>query len=432
MTVPNFWDHFLGGYQKAEDEYKQNKRRTEDASLGLMTELFKSGDVNAEDLNKELAARGITQINRATGQPTPVVQKSRAQRRREVLAVPGGVDQLSDPEREELGFKTTTQQKIEKGQAAEADVATRRADAIGRFMNGERINDQEREVLGVMSPEDRALQQMAKADPLLNELGERYVMGFVATNMGGAIKPGMAKEVAEGAYNKYIQERAQQFGTMTPEQTQAAKSYFERAVQNMLIAQKKLEIENYNSQTARMGATNAAARVGQNQQMQWFSRINSAVETLRRQQQDLLKSSPGLGTALGDEKLAQNPLVAGAVARFNALDQQINALKQAQGELANDGIPGNIQVVLGAADQVLSNQPEAGKTSPGAHQAPRGGAAQQGAPAPGVNIAGMAQALVQGQGTPAQLQELVRAGTITQAQYNQIIQQANNMKSRGR
>lgn len=441
-TGSGFWDQFTRGYEKNMDEYREKKReeraRTErkDAQeLGLMTQLFQSGDVNAETYNQRLAKSGITGGTARVGGipgvmpgadvPLPVVQKSKAQRRREILAQgPEAVSALSDAEREDLGFKTSTQQRIEAGEAAQADVIARKSQAITRFMSGEQLSDAEREVTGIMSASDRQMQQMAKLDPLLTDLGERYVADQVIQR-GGEIPAGQAASIADAAFNKYIQERAQQFGTMVPEQVQAARTYFSRAVQNMLIAQKKAQIEDFNSRTARIGANAGATRAQQSQELQWFGKITGAVESLRKAQNDLMRSSPGLSAALGDPSLAQNPLMRDAVARYNQLEEQIEGFKGVQAGLANSEIPQNLQGALQMADQI-SQQGTVGAPVKAPVKPPAGGAPPQ------VNIQAAVDLLVSGKGTVQQLQQAVTAGVMTQEQANQIIQQANQKRNRVR
>jgi hypothetical protein len=428
VTTPNFWDAFTGSMVRSHENYREDQRekrakeerdkereRTQkNQDLGLLTELFRSGDIDAGVLNGRLASAGITGGTTQAGGfpgmpavdvPLPVVQKSKHQRRREALAQGQPfIDQMSDDEKAELGFTTTVEKKIQGAKVAEADVATRRAEALNRFMSGEDIKDEEREVLGVLSRQDRQLQQLAKIDPILGEMGERYVAEQMLTT-NGVIPRGGAKAIADAAYNKFIQERAQQFGTMSPEQTEAARTYFSRAVANALIAQKKMELDQFNSQTARIGANASQQRAGASQELQWFGKITGAVESLRKAQNDLMRGSPGLSAALGDPKLAASPLVKDAVERYNVLEQQIEALKGSQAQLANGEIPQNIATAVGAAEQVM-----AGRNTPQAANDP--------VVAQAVNL------LKTKKGTIPMLQEAVKLGRITQAQYQQIIQQA--------
>lgn len=431
--LPGFMDYLQQGLDKfgaIRQQQTENKRADTaaatakaQANAGLMAQLYAGGAVGADQLQGSLAATGVTD---ASGK-TPVVMKSKAERRQAVIAQgQGAVDALSDAEKEDLGFKTTTQKKIETAAGVTADVEAQKGQLLGSFLQGNKLTDQQRSVLGLEGDDDRELKRVSQLDPYLGQLGERYVAGEIIKT--GRIPPGGAKAVSEQAYANYVSERATNgLGSLTPEQVAYTRSYFERATQNALIAQHKLDIEAVNSQSDRIRAEAAMKAVGGSESIKWFTQVNSALENVRKAQSDLMRANPALGPSLDNPELAKNPMVAGALARYQQLEQTAEAFKGAQGALAAGNVPGNLPALLGAATQIMT------KGAP----PPAGGARQQGPPPsagavpPGPNpttngdpIESAAQMLARGQGTPQQLQALVAQGALTQEQLDKITKRA--------
>jgi DICT domain-containing protein len=110
---------------------------------------------------------------------------------------------------------------------------------------------------------------------------------------------------------------------------------------------------------------------------------------------------------------ASNPQFAAKLQQLEMLKQKSEAYRGALAELANGGVPGNLPMLLKDAESSATQGASFNAPPP----AGGGGGAD-----PVVQRA--VQLLQSGQGTPAQLQEAVKAGKITQQQYNLIIQNA--------
>lgn len=435
--VPGFWDYLGEGIQRGVTMHRESedkKRADAQANAELMTQLFQSGAVDASQLQGALKSAGINPDQ-------VVVQPNKAQRRREVLA--GGqeaVDSLGDAMKEDLGFKTTTQKKTEKASGAQADLSIQKSNILSRFLAGDKISDQEAEAVGVLGTDDRELKRLTQLDPYLGQLGERYVAGEMVKSQG-RIKPGTAQQVAENAYATYVSERGQNgLGPLTPEQVSYTRTFFQRATENALVAQAKMDITSSQAGSARIHANAAMEASGQNSSVKWFTQVNSAIESVRKAQNDIMRSAPALSYALGaadriehgrgtpdDVAMVQSPMVAGALTKYKELEQTGEAFRSAQGALANGQVPGNLSALLDAASQITTGG--AGASVLGSPQ--RGG---RGGPPPNASnspdpIGMTVDAIMAGKATMANVQAYLKAGKIAQQQYDQIVQQVRAKQS---
>lgn len=448
--VPGFWDYLGQGIQKGVEMHRQNEAITREeahkktaeaqANAGLIGQLFQSGAVDSSALSGALTQAGV--------QGAPVIA-SKAEKRRSTLA--GGqpaIDALSDEERADQGFKTRAEVAQEAAAKGTADVASKRNDILQRFATGGKLTDQEAEIGGVSNPDDRELKKLTQLDPYLGGVGERYVAGQMV-KAGGRIDPAAAGATAESAYQTYVQERIQNgLGALNPEQVAYTKQYFNRATENALIEQRKRDLEEYAARSGRIHAEAAKSSAGQNQSLQWFGKVNTAMDNIRKAQADITKGNPTVLYALDNPQFV-TPINKGAIDRYKQLEATAEAFRGAQGALASGQIPGNLAELLGAADQVTAagagaavggggtgappagagGPPPAGRTGgpPPAATTPAGRgragpAGPSGAP-PSTDpvVAKFTGILKSRQGTPAQLKQAVAAGKITQAQYDAII-----------
>lgn len=431
--VPGFWDYLGQGIMKGVEMHRQSedKARAEahaktaeaQANAGLMSQLFQSGAIDNTQLQGALKAAGIN--------PDQIqVMPNKAQQRRQILA--GGdaaLSQLTDEQKADLGFKTAAQTAQEKAAASGANMEVQKNDILAKYLQGEKLSDQELAATGLPSAQDRELKRLGAMDPYLDQLGGRYVAGVMVQNKG-RINPGTAQQVAEQAYSNYVAERGQNgLGSLTPEQVAYTRSYFQRATENALIAQQKMDIDASQAGSQRIHANAAMAAANQNTNLKWFGQVNSAMENIRKAQSDLMKSNPALGPALDNPQLAQSPMVKGALQRYMELEQTAEAFRGAQGALANGQVPGNLSALLDAAGQIATQgagpaaAPGAGARGRGAP--PAGAPQQQGKPASASPdpIGATVDMIVQGKATLADAQALVSQGRITQTQYQQIAQQ---------
>jgi hypothetical protein len=399
--VPDFWDYLGQGFNKGLDQYRHDKELKQaeaDKSASLMAELFNAGAVDSGTLQ--------TAVN-ATGAKGVTVLPNKAERRKKVLETPGAIDQLTDEQKADLGFKTTTEKKVEGAQASAADVETLRNNALLKFANGEPVSDNEGMLTGLGTATDREMKKFSSLDPYLGQVGDRFVAGAM-NQQGGRIPPGGAQAVADKAYADYIDNRAKSgLPAMTPEQLTYTKSFFDKSVQNALITQTKLDIDKIQADSTRANAQN-------NQAIQWFGKLNSAVDSLRRAQDNLLRASPALAAALADPKLAALPMIQGPLAQYQQYAQQIEALRAGQSALGNNVVPSNLADLLASAD---------------AATAPPGGAAGNAAAVATDPVTQGAQKILSGQATIQQLQAAVNAGQVTQQQANQIINKVAQLRA---
>lgn len=428
IFTPHFLEEVLNkgvqGFQMGQG-IKHHKEAKAMGEANLMSQLFAQGAIESPGLQTALGNAGIK---------TPVAP-SKTERRRKALE--GGdtvINALSDDEKTELGFKTAAEKTIEGAKVSGATLETRRNQALEKFMAGDDIDDQSREVLGLMSKGDRELKKLTTMDPYLGQLGERHVAGELVKNQGRIGKGGV-NALAENAYANYVTERsAHGLGGLTPEQIQYTRSYFQRAAQNALIAQHKMDLEGKDAETRRIGANSMADQRGMNTNLQWFGKITTAMDTVRKQQQDLLRANPALAVALDNPALASSPMIAGAMERYNQLEQTAEAFRGAQGSLAEGNVPGNLAALLEAAGGMTAPPPSAGKPGSPAGAAPPKPAGPPPGPTPGVDpaidqkIEAAAAALASGQGSTATLQAYIVAGAITQDQYAKIVARAEVLK----
>lgn len=437
--VPGFWDYLAQGIQRGVEQHRQNEaiqreeahKKTAEAisQASLIGNLFQSGAVDSSALQGALTNAGV--------QGAPVIA-SKAERRRNVLA--GGqsaIDALTDEEKKDLGFTSNVQAAQEKAATAEANLGSKKIDILNKYIGGEKLTDQEAAVAGVQQPDDMELKKLNALDPYLGLTGERYIAGQMVKT-GGRIDPQNAAQVAENAYSTYVAERAANgLGSLSPEQVAYTRQYFNRAAENALIAQRKLDIDEYQATTGRIHAQAAKQTAGQNTSMQWFSKITTAMENVRKAQSDIIRANPAVQMALDNPALAQSPIIKGALDKYNQLQQAADAFRGAQGSLAQGQVPGNLSDLLNAADQFSTQGAGAavggGRTAPPSAGGRAGGAGPagsgRGAPPAGGSAAPPDPAVAQGiqllktkKGTVAQLKEALKAGSITQVQYDAIIQ----------
>lgn len=434
--VPGFWDYLGQGIQKGVEMHRQNEaiareeahRKTAEAQAqaSLIGNLFQSGAVDSSALQGALAGAGI--------QGAPVIA-SKAERRRNALAQgPDYIKNLPDEEKKDLGFTSEFQAAQEKAGTAEAGLASKKADLLQRYANGEDLNDQEAAVAGVMTKSDTELKKLNALDPYLGLTGERYIAGQMV-GTGGRIDPANAKAVSEQAYTQYVQDRVKNgLGSLSPEQVAYTRQYFDRATENALIAQRKLDLDEYAAKTGRIHAEAARTQSGQNQSLQWFGKVTTAMDNLRKAQSDITKANPAVLVALDNPTLAQSPVVKGALAKYQQLEETIGAFRGAQGSLASGQVPGNLAELLNAADQIAQQGAGGAAGGTGAAAPPPGGRAGGASPAGsgrGAPPAGGASSAADplaatvnminsGKAKLSDAQALLKQGTITQAQFDEI------------
>lgn len=434
--VPGFWDYLGQGIQKGvqmHTESEDKKRAQAQANAGLMAQLFQAGAIEAPQLQSALTEAGID--------PTKAtVQPNKAQKRREILAQgQPAVDALSDEQKTDLGFKTAAQKTIEASDVSTATIATKKNDILGRYMNGDKLTDVEREATGLHGADDIELKKLNQLDPYLGQVGERYVASQIIKS-GGTIAKGTAKQVAEQAFTDYVTERgANGLGSLSPEQVQYTRSYFDRATQNALIAQSKEDLAKYQAESGRISANATATwrerqMTGGDQSVKWAGVMNKGEETVRKSMADLMKKPmmsmvDVLPAEAIQQMAAKNPAFAADLQNYQLLKQKSEAYRGAIAELANGAIPGTLPMLLKDAESMGTQGANYG--APAATQPPgttrlgapplAGGAAPQGN---GFNPQAAAQLIIDGKAGLETLRNYVSVGKITQQQFDQVSQLA--------
>lgn len=408
--VPGFWDYLNQGIQRGVQYSREdaaNKQAEADKHASLMTQLYQAGATDSTSLSNAVAATGEKGVN---------ILPSKAEQRKKILATPGGVDALTDEQRTDLGFPTLAEKKVADAQGATADVQTIKAKALIKFANGEDLTDNEGDLVGLGSKQDREINKLKTLDPYLGQVGDRFVAGAMNQN-GGRIPPGGAQTISDKAYADYIGNRAQSgLPPMTPEQLQYTKTFMDKSVQNALIAQTRLDNDTITAEAARTHAGAARTQANDNEGIRWFGQLNTAVESLRKAQANLMRASPALAAALADPKLAAAPMIKGAYDQYNTYESQINALRIGQAALGNNTTPSNLTDLLAAAAQITN---------------PPGGAAGNIAATPPDPVQAAAERLVSGAATVQQLQKTMQEGRITPQMYNQILKKVQELQKKG-
>lgn len=445
--VPGFWDYLGQGIQRGVEMHRQNeaiareeahkKTAEAQANAGLIGQLFQSGAVDSTALQGALTGAGV--------QGAPVIA-SKAERRRNILAQgQPAIDALSDEEKKDLGFTSDVQKATEKAQITGAGLEAKKGELLTKYLGGGQLSDQEAAGVGVMGAKDLELKRVSQLDPYLGGVGERYVAGQLLKN-NGRIDPSSAQQVAENAYSQYVAERATNgLGALTPEQVAYTRQYFSRATENALIAQRKQDLEEYAAKTGRIHAEAAKNQAGQNTSLQWFGKVNTAMENVRKSMDDITKKNPAVLYALDNPALAQSPIVKGAIAEYQKHQATLEAFRSAQGALAQGQIPGNLADILSAADAVTTRGAGPAVAGAGTGAAPggaggappggtspagggRAGPSASGAPAAPDPLAGTVNMIVQGKATLENAKDLMTRGTITAAQYAEIERRVKTSK----
>jgi len=420
--VPGFWDYLGQGIQRGVQMHnisEDKKRADAQANAGVMGQLFQSGAVDASQLQGALTAAGVS--------PKVVIQPNIAQQRRTVEA--GGqaaIDALPDYMKSKLGYTTDAQKVTEQAKMSGEQLDILKNSEMKNYLTTGQMSPQGKKAWGMLSDSDEEMKKLTQMDPYLKNQGELYVAGVMNAS-GGRIDPKNATQMGETAYANYVAARGQHIpGVMSPEQVQNTRMYFQKAVDNALIAQRDYDIKKQNatSEQTRAGAdmvhANAAkAAAANNPQMRWFTQITTALEDVRKSQQDLLKESPGLINALGDPKLASSPMMIGAVTRYNALEQQAKAFKQGQSDLSRDQVPGNMNQLLDAASANGTTQRGVVPAAPATGNGPPAGAPPQGGTPP-IDVNRAVQIIMSKQGTLEGLRSHVAVGKMSQQQFDQI------------
>src|SRR5674476_1067214 len=103
------------------------------------------------------------------------------------------------------------------------------------------------------------MKKITQMDPYLKNQGKVNVAG-VMNGSGGRIDTKNATQMGETGYAKYVAARGQHIpGVMSPEQVQNTRMYFQKAVDNALIAQRDYDIKKQNATSEQTRACTISA-----------------------------------------------------------------------------------------------------------------------------------------------------------------------------
>src|SRR5688572_28339625 len=325
--VPSIWDYLGQAGQAGVQNYTEAKQRVEAQNaqaLGLLTQLFGAGAIDAAPLEAA--------IPKVKGMPVVKVQPNKAEQQRKILANPAGA---SDDARRLAGLPTRAEATIEAGNVADAQGKINTQKITERWQRGEVITEEEAALAKLPTKQEFAQIRNAKADPILKEAGDRYVDQEVLRT-GGRINPSQASQLAQRAYQQYVKDyQAAGLGTLTPAQLNNAQSYFASRAIDILTRQRQQDI-----------SAQAASGGGVRSQDRMFQQLTSLMENNRKTISDFLRANPGAELMAAKPDSEVPPAFKGMVTRYRRLMARENQLQEAQSSLAAGIIPKNFSHLL--------------------------------------------------------------------------------------
>lgn len=390
IEVPSIWDYLgqaidrgVGAYQKRKGEQRDQAQY----EAGVVNQLMQQGQISAEDAAPYLQKVGVT----AKITPNKVERKNKA------LATPEATAALTPEQRVDLGIPTQNELTIQGGQAAQAGKQIQEADIWKRYANGEDLSDQEATAIGVPTGAEREAKRLMQQDPILTNTAERFIDQTI-TQSGGRINPANASHYGEAAYNAYIQSRmANGMGALNPKDATYARQFFDQALMNRLVQQRKLDIDAEQARSAREGRQMA-------REDRMFQALTGAIESARKQLDDYTtnnKAAIALLSVATPEAMQRDPNIRQTKQTLDKLNKRIQNLQSVQASAAMGKLPASAIQLLQPVDIGVDNPPAPGSS--------------------GVNISGMADAIRQRKATLNDAKALVSSGKMTSEQYNQLV-----------
>lgn len=249
-NVPSFWDQLGGAIEKFTESgtlaserqriLEQQKRQNALAEYQRKVDLANAGLISQSEL--QAATRAVFPDMQITGE-TPGQIKSRLLKsppKSTTVSAPGilpfnikGRDQATRDELLAAGMETpevTAQAKLAGA------VAERRLGAIG--------TPRESTVTGVPTEQEYAQNEIARLEPILTSAAQRY-LDQVLNASGGQITSANMKTLSQSAFENFLATDRGPGGqfSITPENENHARSFFDSALRNAFIEQKKLELD---------------------------------------------------------------------------------------------------------------------------------------------------------------------------------------------
>lgn len=389
IDVPSFWDYLGQGIQRGVEGFQKRRGEQQDErryEAGVVNQLMQQGQIDAADAAPYLAQAGV----RAP------IKANKEERKRKALATPESTAALTPEQRVDLGIPTQNQLTIEGGQAAEASKAIQATDLWKKYANGDELDDQQAAAIGVPTRQEREAKSLMQQDPVLTGQAERFIDQTI-TQSGGRINPANASHYGEAAYNAYLQMRqATGMGALNPKDAQYARQFFDQALMNRLVQQRKLDIDQEQARSAREGR--AMAR-----EDRMFQALTGAIESARKQLDDYTtnnKAGIALLSVATPEAVQKDPNIRATKQTIDRLNRRISNLQSVQAQAALGKLPASAIQLLQPVDIGVDQTP-----APGSSQ---------------FNPSVAAEVIKSGRATLAQLRQKV-GKTITQADYDAVV-----------
>lgn len=237
QRIPSFWDYLgegLNSFQEGRERRKDREEKARQAKLGelqFLASLHGQGALPSGSLQEQINKSGL-------GLPPVTIQPSQAERRNQILGRPEETDidipmPISTPGLPSVRTKTPTfsdDQRIAAGLPSNTERTRERL----QNTRTQQVIDTEKTEQRTKSIKDKDAQLGAAADRFVPMAMQR--MGPAAKSNPGA--------VAAAAFELYRQMLAKSnFGNLPPADEEYSRSFFDKAVRDMLIEERKLEIQ---------------------------------------------------------------------------------------------------------------------------------------------------------------------------------------------
>ena len=227
--IPSFWDYLGQGLQQGFEGRREDQQRAmqnEYGRLGLLSQLYGQGALPAESLQGAFAQSHIPGINQLQIQPGKQEMVNKA-----IAGAPADLKQHYAFEGAGLNAPDVVRPTVRKTEAEATETEGKAKTAVAEGQGAE---------------QSVQLRLGGEQTKLLDNAAHRYVSDVVQAG-GGYIDPPKAAALTDQAFNKYLADRqASNAGTL-PNLTEA-KQYFGKAMQDLLLEQRKLDIEKLSAE----------------------------------------------------------------------------------------------------------------------------------------------------------------------------------------
>src|SRR5512138_1260693 len=227
--IPSFWDYLGQGIQQGFEGRRQDQQQAmqnEYGRLGLLSQLYGQGALPAASLQGAFAASHIPGINQLQIQPGKMEMMQNA-----ANSAPGDLQQHYKFEAAGLTAPDVVRPGVRKAEAEATETEGKAKTAVAEGQGAE---------------QNVQLKLGGEQTKLLDAAAHRYVSDIVQSH-GGYIDPGKASTWTDDAFNTYLAARqASNAGTLP--NLSEAKQYFGKAMQDLLLEQRKLDIEKLSAE----------------------------------------------------------------------------------------------------------------------------------------------------------------------------------------